>query len=180
MTRNKKTLRKPVKMGASLGNNGVGSAQFTNAEDMKNRFFNNAANRRKAGDKAHDCEALATFFNSFADIDSLKREMTLAVSEQEFNTRKSRFQQKLQTDLSNIQSITPVHQQEIIQLEAEIKAVEAKYQENFAKANKETDPVKKANFVALANEALDEVKRLKNKYSQNPIANLGKFDYSND
>ena len=92
----------------------------------------------------------------------------------------NKFQEKLTADLANIQNITPIHQQEIIQLEAEIKATEAKYQENFTKANKETDPVKKAKFVALANEALDEVKRLKNRYSQNPIANLGKFDYSND
>ena len=90
------------------------------------------------------------------------------------------FRQKLQSQLNQLQSIQPVHQKEILQLEAEIRAAEAKYQENFKKANQETDPAKKAKFIALANEALDEISKLKKKYSQNPISNLGKFDYLND
>lgn len=85
------------------------SFTFTNAEKMKNNFFANAENRRKAGDKAHgdagywnngrcnwggthnlqeDCEALAQFFNRTASITDDINEIKLSANEQTFNQRK--------------------------------------------------------------------------------------------
>ncbi|CAG8773348.1 27403_t:CDS:10, partial [Gigaspora margarita] len=164
------------------------SGNFTNAENIKNQFFAHASSQRagkESGDAggshnlAEDSQALANFFNSIANIDNDIQQMTLAVNEQEFNNRKQQLQ-KLQSQLNQLQNIQAIHQKEILQLEAEIKEAEAKYQENFTKANNETDPAKKAKFITLANEALDEISKLKRKYQQNPIANLSKYDYLND
>ena len=230
--------RVPVRRRARTGI-GNASVDFTNAEQIKNRFLAHTSIRqaqRVSNDGSYwtggncqwggshnllqDCQQLANFANSTATINNDIQEMTLSTDEQTFNSRKQQlisklqeninkcnvtsssslasvciiwnyffgfvkgfaegFRQKLQQQLTQLQSIEPIHQKEILRIEAEIKEAESKYQENFAKAERETDPAKKAKFMALANEALDEVTKLKSEYSKNPLASLNKWDYLND
>src|SRR3954470_6435041 len=84
---------------------------------------------------------------------------------------------KFQADLNQLQTITPRHQKQILELEAEIKSIEAKYKENMANAAKETDPAKKAKFIAAAQTAEVELKQVKQKLRNNPLAKLIQYSH---
>ena len=83
----------------------------------------------------------------------------------------------MQSQLNQLQTVEPTHQKEILQLEVEIKEAEAKYQENLNKANKETDPNKKAKFIASAQEAETKFNQAKHKLSHNPLSKLAQYSY---
>ncbi|CAG8616023.1 6410_t:CDS:2 [Ambispora gerdemannii] len=195
MTKKRKFKTIPKRSGGRT--TGLGSGNTITAEQIKNQFFAHASSQR-AG-KESDCQALADFANSTASIENDAQELTLAVNEQEFNNRKQQLvnklqdcinnflkpflnglQQKMQSQLNQLQSVTPKHQREILQLEAEIKEADTKYQENIAKANKETDPNKKAKLMALAQEAETELKRAKQKLARNPLSKLVQYSYLYD
>ncbi|CAG8591207.1 1991_t:CDS:2, partial [Paraglomus brasilianum] len=84
---------------------------------------------------------------------------------------------KFQADLNQLQIITPKHQKQILELEAEIKSIEAKYKENMVNAAKETDPAKKAKFVAAAQAAETELKKVKQKLRNNPLTKLIQYSH---
>jgi hypothetical protein len=90
------------------------------------------------------------------------------------------LQQKMQSQLNQLQNVEPKHQKEILEIEAEIKAAEAKYQENITKANTETDPAKKAKLILLAQEAETELKKAKQKLTRNPLSKLAQYSYLYD
>src|SRR4051812_45919479 len=77
---------------------------------------------------------------------------------------------KFQADLNQLQGIEPKHQKEIVQLETEIKEIEAKYKEAMTNAAKETDPSKKAKFFAAAQAAETELKKVKQELRRNPLS----------
>ncbi|CAI2201549.1 17904_t:CDS:2, partial [Funneliformis geosporum] len=156
---------------------------FTNAEQIKNQFFAHASCQR-AGKESGD----ADFANGIANIGDEKQNLTLAVNEQEFNNKKQQLVNKLQecinglklkfqTDLNQLQTITPKHQKQILELEAEIKSIEAKYKENMTNAAKETDPAKKAKFIAAAQVAETELKKVKQKLRNNPLTKLIQYNH---
>ena len=232
------TPLKPVPKGSSgRGIGGKGLSQFTNAEQIKNRFSAFASSKRagkESGDAGYwdggrcnwggshhlgeDCQALADFANSVANISNEKQNLTLAVNEQEFNNKKQELinklqdcinkcqasdyysvasicciwndffgsflkpwldglKQKFQADLNQLQGVEPKHQKEVLQLEAEIRGAEAKYNEAMANANKETDPAKKAQFIAIAQAAERTIKQAKQKLIRNPLSKY--IEYSN-
>jgi hypothetical protein len=233
---------KPVGRRGTGAFSGAGTGDFTNAQDLKNRFFANTASRRQSGDKSHgdatywtegrcnwggshnlmeDCQSLANFFNSLAEIDNDIQEMKLSMDENEFNTRKQqltnklqeninkcnvtsswsianvcciwndyfgsflkkfldKFKSKLQSNLTDLQSIEPKHQREILELEAELRTAETKYNDSMTKAAQETNPVKKAQFIATAQAAENEIKKAKAKLAQNPLSKLTQYSYLND
>jgi hypothetical protein len=76
-----------------------------------------------------------------------------------------------------LQNVTPKHQKEVLELEAEIRGAEAKYNEAMANAAKETDPAKKAQFIAIAQAAERTVKQAKQKLLRNPLSKY--MEYSN-
>jgi len=76
-----------------------------------------------------------------------------------------------------LQGIEPKHQKQILELEAEIKSIEAKYKENIANAAKETDPAKKAKFIAAAQVAEAELKKVKQKLRNNPLTKLIQYSH---
>lgn len=246
MTKNKKrTPLKPVSKGGSgRGIGGTNSTQFTNAEQIKNRFFAHASSKRagkESGDAGYwqggrcnwggshnlseDSQALAKFANSVANISNEKQNLTLAINEQEFNNKKQQLvnrlqdcinkcqtsdsysvasicciwndffgsflkpwldglRQKFQADLNQLQGIEPKHQKEVLQLEAEIRGAEAKYNEAMANAAKETDPAKKAQFIAIAQGAERTIKQAKQKLIRNPLSKYVEYsrlmDYVSD
>ncbi|CAG8689576.1 17819_t:CDS:2, partial [Cetraspora pellucida] len=71
----------------------IGPTNFTNAEAIKNNFL---AHTRGSHNLLEDCQILADFANSIANINNDIQEMTLAVNEQEFNNRKQQSISKLQ------------------------------------------------------------------------------------
>ncbi|CAG8653668.1 6802_t:CDS:2, partial [Ambispora leptoticha] len=183
--RNFKNMKKykitPIARGNPRKGGRMGSSNFTNAESIKNNFLAHTSIRQA---QKVNCQALADFANSVANINNDIQEMTLAVNEQEFNNRKQQlvswlngFQQQLQTQLNQLQNIQPIHQKEILQLEAEIKAAEAKYNDAMANAAKETDPAKKAQFIAIAQAAEREVKQTKQKLIRNPLSKLAEYNH---
>lgn len=216
---------------------------FTNAEKMKNNFFANAANRRKAGDKAsgdagywtggrcnwggshnldEDCGELAKFFNSIADVENeINNKVKLSANEQLFNANKqalisklreltnkyqvsdawsiasvcciwndyfgsflkpflSNFTKKLDRYLKQVEELTPEHQKELLKLEAESREAESAYKENLQKADAETDPNKKAEYVVLANKAAKKAQELKARIKKNPLVQLASFNFLDD
>lgn len=103
----------------------IGSGKFTNVEDLKNRFFANSEERRKAGDKAHgdagywnggrcewggshnlqeDCNALAEFFNATASISDDVEKIKLSANETIFNQNKQASISKIQDCISKCQT----------------------------------------------------------------------------
>jgi len=90
------------------------------------------------------------------------------------------LKQKLQSQANDLQAIQPIHQREILELEAEIRGAEAKYNEAMANAAKETDPVKKAQFIAIAQQAEKTIKEAKAKLAKNPLSKLAEYSYLND
>jgi len=79
-----------------------------------------------------------------------------------------------------LQAVQPIHQKEILELEAEIRAAETKYNDAMANAAKETDPAKKAQFIAIAQEAANTIKQVKAKLAKNPLSKLAEYSYLND
>ena len=90
------------------------------------------------------------------------------------------LKQKLQSQANDLQAIQPIHQREILELEAEIRGTETKYNEAMANAAKETDPVKKAQFIAIAQQAEKTIKEAKAKLAKNPLSRLAEYSYLND
>jgi hypothetical protein len=71
--------------------------------------------------------------------------------------------------------LTPKHQQDLLKLEVEAKKAESEYKENKAKADQETDPDKKAQFMILANKAAKKAEDIKRRIKANPLADLSRF-----
>jgi len=90
------------------------------------------------------------------------------------------FSKKLRRQLKEVQNLEPRHQKELLKLETEAKQAENEYKENKAKANQETDPDKKAQFVYLANKAAKKAEEIKRKVKANPLADLSRFSNLND
>jgi hypothetical protein len=77
--------------------------------------------------------------------------------------------------------LEPKHQQELLQLEDDLRNAESKYNENLAKYNDpNTSPAEKTKLMLLVNEALDDIKRIKGKLKNNPLANLERYNYLDD
>lgn len=241
---NKFNIIKPKRnIGGNSGNGGLGTlTNFTNVQDIKARFFTNTQARRQAGDKAsgdatywtegrcnwggshnllEDCQTLATWANNIVSTQHDVQELTLAINEQEFNTRKqtlinkyqdcinkcqissscsignicciwndyfgsfvspftSQLKQNLQSKLNELQAINPTHQKEIVELEAELREAETKCKDALAQAAKETDPAKKAQFIAIAQATERTIKQLKVRISRNPLSRLAEYSHLND
>ncbi|CAG8660580.1 11030_t:CDS:2, partial [Ambispora gerdemannii] len=171
------------------------AGNFTNAEDLKNRFFAEIEERRKA----EDCNNLATFFNAAASVADDVGEIKLSANEAIFNQKKqaliskvqelinqcqtssNTFSKKLQRQLGEVQKLEPKHQKELLQLEQEAKELESAYNENVKKANDpNTSPEDKTKFLLLASQISEKAKRLKQRISQNPLADLSRFSNLDD
>ncbi|CAG8608423.1 5802_t:CDS:2, partial [Ambispora gerdemannii] len=168
---------------------GTSGKQFTNAEKLKDNFFANSERRRKAGDKANDCEALAQFFNATASISDDVEQIKLSANEQIFNQKKQTLTSKIQGLISKCQTSNsysianicyPKHQKDLLKLETEAKQAENEYKENKAKADQETDPDKKAQFMYLANKAAKKAEDIKRRVKANPLADLSRFSNLDD
>lgn len=240
---NRYNIAQPKRASGGSGASGLGSlTNFTNAQDIKNRFWVNAAARRQVGDKAHgdagywvdgkcnwggnhylqkDCETLAQWANNVVSTESDAQELTLAINEQEFNNKKqqlvnklqdcinkcqvsnawsignvcciwndyfgsfvgpftNQLKQKLQDELNKLRAINPVHQREIIEIEAEIRKAEAERNDAMTKAATETDPAEKAQFIATAQAAERTIKQAKTRLTKNPLSKLAQYSYIND
>jgi hypothetical protein len=90
------------------------------------------------------------------------------------------FLTKLQRNLTAIEKLEPKHQKELLDLEKEAREAESAYKENLQKADNETDPTKKAEFIVLANKAAKKAEEIKRKVKNNPIAQLANFNYLDD
>ncbi|CAG8545968.1 11393_t:CDS:2 [Paraglomus brasilianum] len=134
---------------------------------MKDNFFANSERRRKSGDKAQeDCEELAKFFNATASISDDVEQIKLAANEQR--------------QAKEVQNLEPKHQKELLKLETEAKQAENEYKENKDKADQETDPDKKAQFMYLANKAARKAEDIKRRVKANPLADLSRFSNLDD
>ncbi|CAG8794671.1 17594_t:CDS:2, partial [Racocetra persica] len=92
-----------------------------------------------------------------------------------------RFSTKLTNQLNSIEKLEPKHQQELLQLEDDLRKAESKYNENLAKYNNpNTSPTEKTKLMLLVNEALDDIERIKGKLKHNPLANLERYNYLDD
>ena len=214
------------------------SGKFTNATDLKNRFFAETEERRKAGDKTsgdagywtggqcewggshnlqEDCESLAQFFNNANSIADDVGEIKLSANEQIFNQRKQvlvnkvkdlldkcktsdsysvasvcciwndyfgsflkpfleTFSTKLSIQLTSIEKLEPRQQKELLQLEQEARELQSSYEDNVKKADDpNTSPEDKTKFLLLASQISEKAKRLKQRISQNPLADLSRF-----
>jgi hypothetical protein len=217
------------------------SGNFTNREDLKNRFFSETSTRQAenisndgtywTGGRCQwggshnldeDIDALAIFFNGLAKVDDDINEIKLAANETIFNQKKQaltskiqqllskcrvtsatsvagiciiwndffgkflkkyldRFSTKLTNQLNSIEKLEPKHQQELLQLEDDLRKAESKYNENLAKYNDPNiSPTEKTKLMLLVNEALDDIKRIKGKLKHNPLANLERYNYLDD
>src|SRR5207248_8075881 len=87
---------------------------------------------------------------------------------------------KLQRQLKEVEILTPKHQQDLLKLEVEAKQAESEYKENKAKADQETDPDKKAQFMILANKAAKKAEDIKRRIKANPLADLSRFSNLDD
>jgi len=79
-----------------------------------------------------------------------------------------------------VQNLEPKHQKELLKLETEAKQAENEYKENKAKADQETDPDKKAQFMYLANKAARKAEDIKRRVKANPLADLSRFSNLDD
>ena len=122
MTKRRKI--KPVSKSVSgKGIAGIGSGNLTSAEQIKNQFFSHASCQRagkESGDANYwtdgrcnwggshnlkeDCQKLADFANGVANISDEKQELTLAVNEEEFNSKKQQLISKLQDYVGKCQT----------------------------------------------------------------------------
>lgn len=240
---NKHNIIQPKRTVGSSSSSGVGSLRnYTNVQDIKARFWANAASRRQAGDKAHgdatywtegrcnwggnhnldeDCQELANWANNIVSTQYDAQELTLAINEQEFNQKKQalinkyqdcinkcqisntysignicciwndyfgsfvvpftgELKQDLQSKLNQLQAINPTHQKEILEIEALLKEAETKYNDAMTKAAAETDPTKKAQFIATAQAAERTIKQAKTRLANNPLSKLAQYSYLNN
>jgi hypothetical protein len=90
------------------------------------------------------------------------------------------FSNKLQRQLREVQNLDPKHQKDLLKLETEAKQAENEYKENKAKADQETDPDKKAQFMYLANKAAKKAEDIKRRVKANPLADLSRFSNLDD
>ena len=90
------------------------------------------------------------------------------------------FSNKLQRQLREVQNLDPKHQKDLLKLETEAKQAENEYKENKAKADQETDPDKKAQFMYLANRAAKKAEDIKRRVKANPLADLSRFSNLDD
>ncbi|CAG8447760.1 11331_t:CDS:10 [Racocetra fulgida] len=149
-----------------------------------------------------DAEVLANFFNSIANITDDINNIKLSANETIFSNNKQQliakiqgligkcritsstsidnFSVKLQRNLTAVEKLEPKHQKEILDLEKEAREAESAYKENLQKADNETDPEKKAEFIVLANKAAKKAEEIKRKVKNNPIAQLANFNYLDD
>jgi hypothetical protein len=67
-----------------------------------------------------------------------------------------------------------------LDLESQARVAESAYRENLQKANDETDPNKKAEFIVLANQAAKNAERIKQKIKTNPLMEVSNFGYLDD
>ncbi|CAG8524296.1 650_t:CDS:2 [Cetraspora pellucida] len=174
MKKSAKSKIKPVARVNTRKGGRMGSTNFTNAEAIKNNFL---AHTRGSHNLLEDCQILADFANSVANINNDIQEMTLAVNEQEFNNRKQQLVSKLQGCINKCQTTSATSIGEILQLEVEIKAAEAKYNDAMTKAATETDPAKKAQLIAIAQTAEREIKQAKQKLARNPLSKLAEYNH---
>lgn len=242
---NKHNIVKPKRTANSSGSSsGLGSLRnFTNAQDIKARFWTNAASRRQAGDKANgdatywtegrcnwggnhnlleDCDTLAQWANNVVSTQYDAQELTLAINEQEFNQKKqalvNKFQdcinkcqisdswsignicciwndyfgsfvapftnelkKDLQSRLNQLQTIDATHQRQILELEAELKTAETKYNDAMKQASDPNiSPSEKAKFIAIAQAAERTIKQAKQKLARNPLSKLAQYSYIKD
>lgn len=92
-----------------------------------------------------------------------------------------RFSTRLTRQLGQIENLKPEHQQQLLQLEDDLRKAESKYNENLAKYNDpNATPEEKSKAIILVNEALDDIKKIKSKLKNNPLANLERYDYLDD
>ncbi|CAI2193229.1 13742_t:CDS:2 [Funneliformis geosporum] len=89
-------------------------------------------------------------------------------------------EQDLQSKLSQLQAIDPIHQRDILELEAELREAETKYNDAMTKAATETDPAKKAQFIAAAQVAEQTIRQIKAKLANNPLSKLAQYSYINN
>src|SRR3954469_20037589 len=90
------------------------------------------------------------------------------------------FTGKLTRQLKEVEKLEPKHQKELLDLESQARAAESSYKENLQKANDETDPAKKAEFVILANRAAQDAEKIKQKIKTNPLIEVSNFNYLDD
>ncbi|CAH1756326.1 20436_t:CDS:2 [Entrophospora sp. SA101] len=172
-TPNKRNIAQPKKLTGGGGIGGIGSlTNLTSAQDIKNT-------------------------NNIVSVETDTQELTLALNEQEFNLKKQQLvskiqdaiskcqvsrglKKKMQNHLDGLQAVQPIHQKEILELEAELREAETKYNDAMANAAKETDPAKKAQFIAIAQEAANTIKQVKAKLTKNPLSKLTEYSYLND
>lgn len=87
------------------------------------------------------------------------------------------LKQDLQSKLNQLQAISPTHQKEILEIEAELRATETKYNDAMTNAAKETDPVKKAQFIATAQAAEKTIRQAKARLAKNPLSKLAQYSH---
>ena len=90
------------------------------------------------------------------------------------------FAGKLTRQLNEVKRLEPKHQKELLDLESQARAAESAYKENLQKANSETDPTKKAEFIVLANHATRDAERIKQKIKTDPLMQVSDFSYLDD
>src|SRR3954453_3040897 len=90
------------------------------------------------------------------------------------------FTGKLTRQLKEVEKLEPKHQEELLDLESQARAAESAYKENLQKANDETDPTKKAEFIVLANRASRDAEKIKQKIKANPLLQVSNFNYLDD
>ena len=90
------------------------------------------------------------------------------------------FAGKLTRQLKEVEKLEPKHQKELLDLESQARAAESTYKENLQKANDETDPVKKGEFIVLANNAAKDAEKIKQKIKRNPLMEVSNFNYLDD
>ena len=90
------------------------------------------------------------------------------------------FSKTLQRQLKEVERLEPKHQKELLQLEADAKKAENEYKESKARADQETNPDKKAEFMLLANKAARKAEDIKRKVKVNPLADLSRFSNLDD
>ncbi|CAG8648537.1 5151_t:CDS:2 [Ambispora gerdemannii] len=167
---NKHNIVQPKKTGGGSGSGASGLA------------------RRQAGDKSSA--------NNVVSTESDAQELTLAINEQEFKQKKQALVNKLQDcinkcqissawsigndELNKLRTIDPIHQRDIIEIEAEIRKAEAERNDAMTKAANETDPAKKAQFIATAQAAERTIKQAKARLAKNPLSKLAQYSYIND
>ncbi|CAG8644448.1 8249_t:CDS:1, partial [Paraglomus brasilianum] len=92
----------------------------------------------------------------------------------------NQLKQKLQDELDKLQAIDPIHQRDIVEIEAEIRKAEAERNDAMTKAAQEKDPTKKAQLIAVAQAAERKIKQAKTRLAKNPLSKLTQYSYISD